>query len=268
MKKIIIIMCTALFLLSCDDMKTIRPSGKTTSEEHPVKLFNKILVSKGINVVVSNHAEQKVIVETQQNLHEYVDVFVTNECLIISLKPNISLGGKSRITVYATAEVVDHIVASEGSKVEIPNGISFTTLRLKAESGSEIKGFLKGKRIEVDLLGGSKAKLDIDCEHGLIATSYGGSKFDFSGKATYMDLHISDGGKMDGFGLSVVRLSANLIEGSQATITIDPTVSDEFASAKIEGYLNNGSKLIYRGNSAQVYVHTGERSLCINEANL
>lgn len=240
MKKTILFIAVIISLNACITINTIFPSGNITSETRYVDYFNKISVSSGIQLIVYN-GEQDVLVETYENFLCHVQTYVRNNCLYIRPESHISFGGNARVKVYVTAEIIESIDASGGSKVYIPALLASNKLSLTGAGGSnfdcEKKGEIQCNRLFVDIAGGGKADLYIDCAY-MDASSSGGGKLYLEGFADVVDMNISGGGKMEGFYLDVVEMYLKMSGGGHAEVNVS-----DYLSAKLSG----GSKVYYRG---------------------
>ena len=252
MKKILLILSTVFAFVSCITVNTIFPSGNITTENKYVDQFQRIDVSAGIELIVSN-GQQEVQIETYENIHRYIDVYVRNNCLYIKPSGHISFGGKTRIKAYVTNDIIQRIEASGGSHVVISQKIISEQLSLIGSGGSHIEGAIECNNLEIELGGGGKAELSIDCA-SLKGNSSGGSVFDLEGVTERADINISGGGVMNGFYLACGSLYAQLSGGSEINSSVTNHISAD---------LSGGSKLKYKGNP-EIKANTSGGSKVIN----
>lgn len=255
MKKILYFATILLLFSSCITFNTVFPSGRITSEIRNVDYFEKISVSSGIQLVAYN-GRQEVTVETYENIQDYVETYVRNNCLYIRPQNQISFGGNARITVYVTAELIKSIDASGGSKVEIPGLLRSNELSLNGSGGAkfdcENSGEIHCNRLFVDIAGGGKADLHVDCAYMDISSS-GGGKLELQGLADVVDMNMSGGGKIEAYYLGMVELYAQMSGGACAEVNVSEAIS---------GNLAGGSKIYYKGNP-RVSVNTSGGSKVI-----
>jgi hypothetical protein len=83
MKKVILIW-SLIILVACDSENApecIRSEGAITQVEINVPLFSKILVNNKIQLFISESTEQKVIVETGENIFNAIEISVDGDLL-------------------------------------------------------------------------------------------------------------------------------------------------------------------------------------------
>ena len=139
MKKIIYLAIATIALSSCIHMRTIFPSGDIITLSRSVGSFNKVEVSAGISLYAYN-GEQEVLIETYENIQNHVQVYVRNNTLYIKPENQISFGGNTRIRAYVTAEIIECIEASGGSKVMLNEGLTANRISLEGTGGSQFEG--------------------------------------------------------------------------------------------------------------------------------
>ncbi|NDV47232.1 DUF2807 domain-containing protein [Paludibacter sp. 221] len=247
MKKIIFFIATIFAFSACITINTIFPSGSIVSETREVNSFDKVSVSAGIQLIVSNGV-QDVVVETYENIIDHVETYVRNNCLIVRPSNHVSFGGNSRIKIYVTAEYISSVDAAGGSNVYIPNPLVASKMLLQGSGGAkfvcENYGKVECKELELNLAGGGKADLLIDCEY-LDAKSSGGSRLELEGYADIVDLNVSGGGNTEAYNLEVIELYAQMSGGAKAEVSVRDYISGE---------MSGGSVLRYKGAPG---VHVG-----------
>lgn len=83
-----------ILLNSCDNQNKIIPSSSITTEERVVQDYTGIEVSTAFLVDITYSAtEESIIIEANENLHEFIEVEKVNNVLRIKLRDNINVGG-------------------------------------------------------------------------------------------------------------------------------------------------------------------------------
>jgi hypothetical protein len=91
----------ATFLLSsCYFGPHINGSGHVVKKEYRASSFDKIDLSLIFNTVIIPSNEEKIIVETDDNLQQYVLIESEHGVLTVKMQSNINIGHKSAGTVY------------------------------------------------------------------------------------------------------------------------------------------------------------------------
>lgn len=184
MKGLVIIL--GLFLmLGCDSAEApdcFQTAGEVESTVVPVPFFNKILIEEHITLVVAQEEEQRVTIETGENLLGDISVRVENETLFIVDNNNCNLLRDYGITVarIGTPQLLE-IRNSSSFEVRSDGVLRFPRLRLVSNSTAGPKEVRKG----------GDFFLQLQCEQ-LLVEANGQSVFYISGSAEKANLSFSD----------------------------------------------------------------------------
>lgn len=137
---LILASCSAavLFLfLGCDSdsgWDCTQKAGDIVEMEFPVQPFTKILVWERIKLFVKQGEEQKVVVETGENLMSDIEVIVTDGKLEIHNNNSCNLVRDYGLTkVYITSPNITEIRSSTGLPVESIGVLQYPSLTLLSE---------------------------------------------------------------------------------------------------------------------------------------
>lgn len=176
MKKIFYIVLV-LFFAACSSDKgwdCIQTAGTIVQKEVSVPTFTKILVWERIKLFIQQGSEQKIIVETGENLMNDINIFVVDGKLEIHNYNSCNLTRDYKIAkVYITTPNITEIRSSTGYEVESIGVLRFPTLRLFSEDQENDDQY----HIDGDF------KLELEVED-LTIIANGLSKFYLSGSAT------------------------------------------------------------------------------------
>ncbi len=151
----------------------IQTAGDIVQQEVAVQPFTKILVWERTKLFIQQGAEQKIVIETGENLLNDVEVSVTDGLLEIYNYNACNLTRDYGITkVYVTTPNINEIRSSTGYNIESIGVLSFPSLTLLSED-QENEGQY---RIDGDF------KLNLEVEN-LNIVANGLSKFYLSGSA-------------------------------------------------------------------------------------
>lgn len=218
--KILIPLSFAFFLLtvtSCLMGPTVTGNGNITTQNRNVDSFEKLKVTRGLNVYVSQGDVQKVIVEADENLLEYIETDVEDNMLTITTSANIR--NPKSLKVFVTITHIDEIKASAGSNLNTEEIITCNDLDISASAGSNIKLHLNADDIKVSASAGSNITLSGNVDESKINASAGSNI-----KAEELKTKVCDAKTNSG-----------------ANIWIN--VADEF-----EGNASSGGNIFYYGN--------------------
>lgn len=161
MKKLLFLVILAGLALSCSKLTGIQGSGTAKTETRNLTGFKQIKAGGAINLDVTFKPEYSVNIEADDNLLEYITTEVSGDTLTIGSKDRIN--AKTRINVRVTMpELAD--------------------LDLSGASTGTIAG-LKGEKMEIELSGASKLKIDGEVRD-LKARASGASNIDASNLKT------------------------------------------------------------------------------------
>jgi hypothetical protein len=170
-----------IFVLSAIGLTTqaclfngVSGSRNVTTENREINSdFNKLDVSQGIEVILTQGNSVTLSIEADDNLHEILMTEVKDSVLNIYFKENVSQRKASK--VYLTIPQVSGINTSSGAEVNGQNTFNATFINFDASSGSEINMRLIAQEVSANSSSGSDITLMGTCQM-LIANSSSGSE--------------------------------------------------------------------------------------------
>ena len=162
MKRPIALFISLIFLLifatSCIYTgPSVKGNGNVVSDIRNVGDFDKIEISRGMNVYISKGDNRKVEVKADENLQKLIEIKTENDVLIIKATQNIR-SAKSK-KVFVTTPHVSKIKSSSGSNVYSESKLPFEKLELSSSSGSNMNLEVSSRIIEASASSGSNIKL-------------------------------------------------------------------------------------------------------------
>lgn len=198
--------------------------------------FNKIAVSSGINVFISQGAQEKVVVKGDKGDIDKVSISKTNDgtLMLQAEKSSISdwfWGDDGDVEVYVTVKNLQSLVVSGGSDVKTIGVLRLNDLSIKASGGSDLKLNLEAK------------SLKIACS--------GGSDLDLKGRVQQLGIASSGGSDVNAYQLIAENVSVTSSGGSDC---------DVYASKAIKVAASGASDVSYRGNPSVKNIATSGAS--------
>ncbi|HLW31406.1 MAG TPA: head GIN domain-containing protein [Aequorivita sp.] len=185
MRKIIFI-AVILFFAGCDSdtgWDCIKTGGEIVEREIAVPNFTEILVWQHVKLFVKYGEEQKVVVQTGENLIRDIELTVEDGRLEISDKNGCNLVRDYGLTnVYVTSPNITEIRNSSGLTVESIGVLPYPRLSLLSEDHS----------VEDDYYADGDFVLELDAKH-LSVTANGLASFYLSGSADYANFGLFAG---------------------------------------------------------------------------
>lgn len=156
----IIAFIATLVLTSCtiNGMDSIAPKGEVLIKNITLTSnFNKIKVSNGINVILTQNNESKVSVEANENLFDYIQIDVEDETLIIKKNKNFTYSCTQN--VYVSMPVIEKIKASSASNITATNLIKSKKLTIDASSAASLELEVVAENLNLDFSSASQITL-------------------------------------------------------------------------------------------------------------
>jgi hypothetical protein len=136
MKKILIfaiaIMTVAAipFHANAQDQK-VKGDGNVTSQDRTVPTFSKISVDGFFNVHLTQGDQEKVTVEADDNIQQYVETTVDNGDLHVGFQKHISLGDVKKMDVYITLKNISDLDISGVGNVSTTAAMKLSVLNIE-----------------------------------------------------------------------------------------------------------------------------------------
>ena len=221
---LIIVSITALILSSCNFNFTTGEAGNgnvVTQERNVSEDFTEVRGSAGLDVYLTQGNENKIVVEADENLLQYISTDVKNGKLHVTTSSNI---GRSKAKkIYVTFKELNNIEASSGADVIGNSVIKSQNLSLRSSSGADLT-------VEV-------------FSQELAIKSSSGSEVEVSGKASSLKADASSGSEIDAEKLLVVNCNAEASSGAEVTVNVKD---------KLETRVSSGGNVNYYGNPVSV----------------
>lgn len=227
-----VISLLAVFCLgSCLEYETIFPYGNTVAYERPVRTFDNISVSSGFELIITQDNTQEVVIETRENLHQYVEVDVIGRTLRIYRRRGIIFGRGATVKVYVSTDYLANVSSSGGGAIVFDNLWVGNDLDCHVSGGGDLYGDVDLISLYVSLSGGSKADIAGYADR-LKVNSSGGSKtwFNYLESVT-CDINISGGGYAEVFAKQ--NLHVNGSGGSRVFFKGNPFVTSTLSGGSI-----------------------------------
>ena len=206
-KRIFLGIVIAFALNSC--INTIDGNGEVTKEQRAVSSFNKIDISGTFDVLINQGNEERLELEVDENLLEYIETEVKNNTLYISSKQ--SIGNATSLKLYITVVEVNDIDVSGAIKLRN-------------------KGTYQTENLEIEVSGAGDIKLDVDVEN-LSMDMSGASETKLSGSAKNFEIEISGAGDLQAKKLKTRNTTIDISGAGSAVVFAKKTLKVEVSGA-------------------------------------
>tara|TARA_R110002072_G_scaffold63882_10_gene158576 strand:- start:743 stop:1459 length:717 start_codon:yes stop_codon:yes gene_type:complete len=223
MNKLILTICSLSIFLSSCSRNRVEPSATLSSKAHSISSFSKIDVSNAFEVFIRfSDTDEKLLIEANDNLHDYIVVNQRGTELEIRLKRNTSISGKSRLRAYITTTDLSVIEASGASAIYFENDFIATSLDLDLSGASSFNGNLFLDNLEIE---GS-----------------GSSDFEIQGESKNLNFDLSGASSIEDYGFSISeQIRAELSGASSSKLRVDGNMYIDASGASTFYYKGNGN---------------------------
>ncbi len=206
-----------IILISSCDLNFKRGNGNIEKYEISVGDFQKVNLGGNYNVTIIQSDENKIIVETDENLLAYINAEVFNETLSIN---NVhTLNSTEGINVYVFYKELNQIYSTGLSSIEHEGILVSNNLNLDLSGAGTIELEVNTTSIEINLTGA-----------GIIT---------LTGETDYLETHISGAGGLRGLELISKESDINLSGLGGAEV---------FVKEKLKATITGVGGIIYAGN--------------------
>ena len=156
MKKVLFCsVVVSLFLTGCifvSDNK-VRGNGDVTIEDRPVTSFDKIHVGGVFKIYLTQGDTEKVEVEIDENLQQYVNVYHKGNSLILDIEKGVNWGKTTQNNVYITFKDIDQLKIEGVCSVLTRTVLNLEKLKLVVAGVSNSSLELTCNQLEIDMSG-------------------------------------------------------------------------------------------------------------------
>ncbi|MBL4594667.1 MAG: DUF2807 domain-containing protein [Flavobacteriales bacterium] len=214
-KRIFLLIVIAFALNSC--INTIDGNGEVIKEQREVSSFNKIDISGAYEVLINQGDEERLELEVDENLLEYIETEIKNNTLYISSKQ--AIGNATSLKLYITIVDVEDIDVSGAIKLRN-------------------KGTYKASSLEIDVSGAADIDLDVDVEN-LTMDMSGASETTLSGTANNFEIEISGAGELQAKKLKTRNTTIDISGAGSAVVHAKKTLNVSVSGAGSVKYKGN-----------------------------
>jgi len=209
------------FFSSCILGPSVRGNGNVIEEQRKTGSFDEIKVSRGMNVYISQGDVQKIVVEADENLMDYIETNIEGNALKVTTSANIR-NSKSK-KVFVTVTDISNIHATAGSNIFSETEISANDLEVSSTAGSNIKLSVSVKNLDVSASAGANIMLE--------------------GQAENATEKASAGSNIKSEDLTVKDCSAHVSSGANIWVKV---------TGEMEGKASSGGNVFYYGEPASI----------------
>lgn len=191
--------------IQVDAQRKIRGNGNVTMEEHKVGSFTELYLDGVCNIYIDQGSEEKVVVEADDNLHEYIYVDYSNNRLEIDMKSRINIRNRKKLNIYVTVKNINK-------------------LRIMGVGNVETKGTLKLDDLKVKVTGVGNVELDVEA-NSLDAELNSVGNITLAGIIDEAEINNRGVGKLDAYDLKLNKLDLNVSGVGKTEVYVEKEVA-------------------------------------------
>jgi len=151
----------SLVFTSCDKDEDVTPSTNVTTVTKTISGYTGLDVSDPFMVYVTfSDAEEKIQIEANANLQQYITCEKQNDRLVISIDDNVDIsGGNTVLKVYITTKQLDAFYGTGASSFQLQNELSGNNLLIELTGASFFTGTVDVNQLNSELTGASGLSL-------------------------------------------------------------------------------------------------------------
>lgn len=239
MKKVVLILFVGLFTMGSWSVAQVqvKGNGEVVKQDRPVDSFTSVKVGGARDVVLIPGDQFKVIVETDANLQEFVEVEVKNNTLEFSDKKTIRK--YTAMTFYITLPTLE-------------------TLRVSGAADVKTLDVLKGDDLKIYVSGASDVSLDLDYST-LMTDVSGASDVTLRGKASVNTVQCSGASEVKAKLLQTVTSVVNASGASECFVNATGSLTyDASGASEVKFVSNPEAVIVQNGNKTQSVTIVGD----------
>jgi hypothetical protein len=205
--------------------RTVEGHGNVVKKERKTDSFSGLKVSSGIDVYLRQSDNETVIVEADENLHEYILTEVHGGILNVYSEYNIRDAERKR--VYVTMKDINSVRTTSAGDVIGESPVNSEKLELSASSAGDIKLEVHAKTVNLDISSSGDMTL--------------------TGETDLLRANLSSAGDLNAYDLKSREADISVSSAGDADINVSERITARASSA---GDIN------YRGDPKYVDAHS------------
>ena len=145
-----LLLVIGILATSCMYINRLNGSGHVTKVEHKALFFNKLELGIIFDAVIIPSAEEKVIVETDDNLQQYILVKNEDSTLIVTTQEHVNIGHHSAGKVYIYTKGIEALTNSSVGKLSNEGTLNATNFVFNNSSVGSTDLKIEAKKITID----------------------------------------------------------------------------------------------------------------------
>lgn len=205
--------------------RTVRGNHNVVKQERNVSDFSGVKVSTAIDVYLTQGEKTSVVVETDENIQEYLVTEVKNDVLNIYFDASIlSVEVKK---VYVTTKQINYLSTTSSGDIFGQNPFKTGNLKLNSSSAGDIKVEVYAKNVDAN--GSSSGDITL------------------TGEADYLEADLSSAGDLNAYSFKVKQADVSVSSAGNA---------DLYVTEKLNARASSAGDINYKGDPEFIDAHS------------
>ena len=220
------IVCLSLATITDGQIRrTVYGNNHVVKKTREAGQFTGLKVSSGIDVYLQQNDNESIVVEADENLHEYILTEARDGILHVYTDVNIREAKMKR--VYVTMKKVTSLKTSSAGDIIGETPVKGTDIEISASSAGNIRLEVYAKKIEVNISSSGDVSL--------------------TGEAETLNADLSSAGDLEAFNLKVKNADVSVSSAGDARVNV---------SEKITAHASSAGDISYQGDPKYVDAHS------------
>jgi hypothetical protein len=186
------IVLAVVLLNGCHSINHIRPSDQITTQQYSYSDYDQIHTESAFTVYVEfSDTEEKIEIEANDNLHQYIEVKKESGVLKIGFRDHTGITGSATLNAYITTRDVTGFSASGASRFFVDGEISGVNTSVFLSGASSFNGELYVENFHAELSGASVLILKGSADTSGITASGASNIEDYDFNTDYLNINLT-----------------------------------------------------------------------------
>lgn len=226
---VIVVLFTQITFSQIWNKTEIKGNNNVVTQEITTQKYSKINVSGSIDVELVEGKEGDIILQAEENLIEYIEVYCKNNTLTLKIRNNTYLKNIKQIKVQVPIEEISHISLAGSSTITGRNLLEMNELDINVAGSGEMSINVNVQNLDLNIVGSGNLSITGSAENCFINVAGSG---DLNGE-NLVSNHVNV--KVAGSGQSVFECNNTLKAYVVGSGSVKYTGNPEILESKILG---------------------------------
>jgi len=183
--------------VNVEAQRKVRGNGHVVTEEHKVGSFSELFLDGVCNIYIDQGSEEKVVVEADENLHEYIYVDHSGDRLEIDMKSRINIRTRKKLNIYVTVKDINRLRIMGVGNVRTEGTLKLDDLKMKVTGVGNVKLDIEANSLDAEINSVGNITLAGEIDEAEISNRGVGKLDAYDMRLNKLDLNVSGVGKTE-----------------------------------------------------------------------